>query len=295
MKSMKQRRPFALLTLLLFALLLCAPMPSKVHAAGDKISLEELTAKHLASVGTPEARNAVKSYVIQGTSTSVVRIGGSGTSQGRAVMASEGEMSLIGIIFGSGQEYNSERMAFDGKKFTLGQLQPGTRTNLGGFLLIHEVILREGLLGGILSTAWPLYHLDERQPKLKIVGTKNINGRQAYVVDYEPRKGSNLDIRLYFDAETFHHIRTEYEHDYPPPPVTTPGEGAHQKETRLKLLEDFSDFKTESGLTLPHTYKLHLAFDTPNRPLLQDWTLSLSQFLLGTKEIDPKQFDISGS
>jgi hypothetical protein len=56
-------------------------------------------------------------------------------------------------------------------------------------------------------------------------------------------------------------------------------------------MEEFSDFHKEHDLVLPHTYKIQLTFDTDNNPLLQDWVVTLSQFVFG-KTLDPKQFDL---
>ena len=259
----------------------------------QKMTAEEVIAKHLESIGSAEARAAVTSRVIQGSAIATVRIGGSGQSKGGAVMASQGNMSLLGIIFGL-QEYTNEKAAFNGRKVTLGELRPGIRTNFGGFLLNHEVVFREGLLGGTLSVGWPLLDLNARKPKLRYAGSKKINDRQTYVLTYEPKSGSNLEIKLYFDAVTFRHVRTEYQQDFPPPAVTRPQDAARQKETHLKLMEDFSDFKLENGLTLPHTYKLQLTFDTANNPLLQDWVLTLTQFAVN-KVINEKQFDLTAN
>lgn len=282
------RRIFAVVAAL-FASLTVAT--SARTSPADKISVEEVIAKHLESIGTAEARAANKSRVIQGAVVATVRIGGRGQSQGGSVMASQGPMSLVGMIFGP-QEYSNEKAAYDGKRLTLGELSPGSRTNLGGFLLTHDLIFREGLMGGTLSTAWPLLNLSNKDPKLKYGGSKKIDGRNVHMIRYEPRSGGNLQIRLYFDAENFRHVRTEYQQDIAPPPVSDPALAARQKESHLKLSEDFSDFKEEGGLMLPHTYKLQLTFDTSNNPLVQDWVLTLRQFLFN-KEIDAKQFDMT--
>jgi hypothetical protein len=259
-------------------------------STADEMTVEEVVARHLESIGTSEARAANKSRVMQGSVLATVRIGGKGHSQGGSVMASQGSMSLIGMIFGP-QEYSNEKAAYDGKRLTLGELNPGNRTNLGGFLLTHDIVFKEGLIGGTLSTAWPLLDLNSRRAKLKYGGRKKMDGRQTHMIRYETRNG-NLQIRLYFDAENFRHVRTEYQQDIAPPPVSDPALAARQKETHLKLTEDFSEFKVEGGLMLPHVYKLQLTFDTSNNPLLQDWVLTLNQFLFN-KEIDPKQFDLT--
>ena len=266
---------------------------SGASSAPQKITVEEIVAKHLESIGPAETRAKIKSRIIQGSVVATVRIGGSGTSKGGAVMSSQGNMSLLGIIFGL-QQYTNEKAAFNGRKLSLGELRPGVRTNLGGFFLNHEVIFKEGLFGGTLSSAWPFLDLASRNPKLRYAGTRKIDDRQTHVLKYEPKGGSNLEIKMYFDAENFRHVRTEYQQDFPPPPVANPAAAARQKETRLKFVEDFSDFKVEKGLTLPHTYKLQLTFDTPNNPLLQDWVLTLTQFNFNVP-MDDKQFDLTGS
>jgi len=67
----------------------------------QKLTAEEVIAKHLESLGSAEARASVKSRVMQGTVLATVRIGGAGELKGGAVMASQGPMSLIGLIFGT--------------------------------------------------------------------------------------------------------------------------------------------------------------------------------------------------
>jgi len=252
---------------------------------------DEIIASHLESIGTAEARSAFKSVVAQGTVTVNVRIGGSGKGTGGAVVASQGPMSLMGFIFGP-QEYANEKMAFNGQKLTLGEARPGVRTRFGDFLMTHDVLFREGLLGGTLSTAWPFYNANEPKGKLRYQGTKNVNDRKAYILGYEPRSGSNLEIKLYFDAETFQHLRTEYQQEFVAPSVSRPEKAARQKGTRLKLTEEFSDFRREANLVLPHNYKIQLTIDSESDPLLQDWVVTLSKFLFN-KSLDAKQFDLA--
>jgi hypothetical protein len=257
----------------------------------QKLKPEEVVARHLESLGSPDARAAVKSRVAQGAVITSIRIGGSGQSRGGAVLASQREMSLIGLIFGP-QDFANEKMAYDGKKLTVGEARPGVRTRFGLFLLSHDILFKEGLIGGTLSSAWPLFNLADRMPKLHYSGTKKIDSRQTHVLDYEPRSGGNLAIKMYFDAETFQHVRTEYEQVISAPSVSRPEDAARQKETRVRLTEDFSDYRKEGGINLPHTYRLQLTIDAPNNPVVQDWVVSLNQFLFN-KDLDAKQFDVN--
>jgi len=43
---------------------------------------------------------------------------------------------------------------------------------------VENVPLREGLLGGVLSAAWPLLRLAQQNPKLEYRGLKKMEGRQ---------------------------------------------------------------------------------------------------------------------
>jgi len=257
----------------------------------QKLKPEDVVARHLESIGTTEARAGISSRVAQGSADVTKRIGGSGHAVGGAVMASQGRMSLIGIIFAP-QDYSNEKVAFDGTKLTLGELTPGNRTRLGIFFKEHDIMFKEGLIGGTLSAAWPLLDLSVKNPKLKYVGVKKISGRSLHVLEYEPRSGGNLDIRLYFDSETFQHVRSEYDQSFTAPTVTNPDKAARQKETHLKFIEEFSNFKVESGLNLPHSYKMQLTIDSEGNPLLQDWLINLSQFVFN-KNLDAKQFDVN--
>lgn len=288
-------KSIALQKITLFSALLLVVITSHsitcVAQETKKLTADEVIASHLESIGTAEARSAFKSVVAQGTVTGNIRIGGSGQGKGGAVMASQGPMSLIGFIFGA-QDNLNEKMAYNGQKLTLGELRPGIRTRFGGFLLTHDILFREGLLGGTLSTAWPFLDINDRKPKVRFLGTKKLKDQKVYVLGYEPRSGGNLDIKLYFDAQTFQHVRTEYEQEFMAGSVSRPEDAARQRSTRLRLTEDFSDFRPENNLTLPHTYKVQLTFETDNNPLLQDWAVTLSQFVFG-KTLDPKQFDLT--
>jgi hypothetical protein len=279
--------------LILFTGLLLAVVssgPTCLAQETKKLTPDEVIASHLDSIASAEARSAFKSLVAQGTVEVTIRVGGGGKGKGGAVMASQGPMSLIGFIFG--QDASNEKLAFNGQKLTLGVLRPGLRSPFSDFVLKNDVLFRKGLLGGTLSTAWPFLNANERKGKLRSLGTKNLKDRKAYVLGYEPRNSGNLDIKLYFDAETFQHLRTDYQQEFVAPTVTNPDKAARQKGTRFKITEEFSDFRREVSVTLPHTYKVQFTIETENHPLLQDWVVTLNQFVLN-KTLDAKQFDLT--
>lgn len=273
----------------ILALVAIASASFMSSSRAEGVTVQELVTKHLASIGTPAARAAIKSHVIRGTAVATFRVGGKGQAEGSAVLASQSTMNLIGISF-SVPSYPRENVAFDGKTLTVGDLSPGVRSTLGKFFMVHEMPFREGLIGGTLSSAWPLLDLDSRKPSLKYDGLKKIDGRQVHVVRYEPKSDSALKTKLYFEAETFRHVRTEYEYRQVQGMVDQPGVTQQQGDSITKLVEEFSDFKPEGDLTLPHSYKLQLSIEALNRRVLQDWTFTLVDFSFD-KNLDKSQFD----
>jgi hypothetical protein len=205
-------------------------------------------------------------------------------------MASEGAKSLIGLAF-SFPKYPHERLGYDGKTLTAGFIKPGQRSILGNFLLTHTVPFREGLMGGTLSAAWPLANLTARNAKLEYAGLKKIDNQQAHVLRYSPKGGSDFQIKLFFDGETFLHIRSEYERVVSAQMGSNPDSSAGQRESRYRMSETFSEFKEESGLKLPHAYKIQVSLDGPNGTREYEWTLNLQEFRFNQK-IDPESFNV---
>lgn len=270
------------------ALALFGMITSVFPAKDPKLTPAELVAKHLESIGPPEARAHAGGMQIKGTSLLSVRQGGRGQIAGQTLMASEGIKNMIDMTFSS-SEYPQELLKFDGKEFTASQFRPGMRTSLAQFFITHDVLFKEGLFGGILSASWPLLNLSDKNPKLEYAGLKKVGGKQLHALKYTPRKGSDLKITLFFDAETFQHIRTEYERTIYPtdqqriPPTGQVSAPSTQRSSnaRINAFEEFSEFRPESGLNLPHTYRFELSIQSEVRPALIDWTFNLTDFSFG--------------
>jgi hypothetical protein len=138
-----------------------------------------------------------------------------------------------------------------------------------------------------LSEAWPLLKLEGRNPKLENAGMKQIGGKDLLALKYTPRKGSDLKITLFFEPDTFRHVRTAYSQTiYPSDQSRIPvlagrlPQDMNQRASNAQIsaVEEFSDFKEEQGLRLPHTYKFQLSIQSDIRPALIDWTIDLSDF-----------------
>ena len=285
------RRKRIYLTSVFVIALIGIPLSHASAPAADKITPEELVARHLESIGTEKVRAAVKTRIISGNSLVIFRTPPPGQAGGRAVLASEGVKSLIGMSFPS-PVYPREQLGYNGNNFMAAFVTPGVRSVLGNFLMTHSLVFKQGLMGGTLSSAWPLLNLTARSPQLEYAGTRKIDKRVLHELKYLPRGGSDLQIRLFFDQETFQHVRTEYERVIVASIGNRSAIDAKQTETRYKMSEEFSDFKNEGGLNLPHTYKIKLAVDAQGGTFLADWVINLTQFTFNDA-IDPNSFDIS--
>ena len=273
-------------TFLSLSLLICVVVFTIQARPDTKLTPAELIAKHLESIGSAEARARVRGTRIKGNATVTVKLCGEGQVDGQVVLASQGPVNLIDMKFDTA-DYPFEMLRFDGKNFEASQFKPGSRTCLAQFFVANDVIFKEGLAGGTLSEAWSLLNVQERNPKLEYGGLKKIGGKEFHVLKYGPRKGSDLKIVLFFEPDTFRHVRTEYTRviyateqrripsgngDLMPP------SNPKAQSARFEAYEEFSDFKEEAGLNLPHTYKFHLSIQSEIKPALVDWAFNLTDF-----------------
>src|SRR5882762_1104627 len=280
-KHLRQRWPLALA---LLGVLLAAP-PSSV---AEKLKAEEIVAKHLESIGPAKARSSPR--IIAGTAQVIFRTPPPGQAIGKAVLASDGLKYLLGMSFPS-PIYPREELGFNGNSFVAAFVTPGTRSVLGNFLMTHDLIFKQGLMAGALSTSWPLLDLAGRNAQLEYVGVRKLDDQTLHELRYLPRGGSDLKIKLLFEQETFRHVQTEYERVIPAPTGTRGYGNVQERETRYHMIEEFSLFKKEGDLTLPHVFKIKLSVDTQNGTFLAEWVIKLTQFEFNQK-IDPNSFNI---
>jgi len=246
-------------------------VPVKASRVQEKVSLEQLVTRHLASIGTPEARSAVKSRTASGKATLRVRLGGAGNLDGDGMMASMGEKLRFAMRF-TANDYVGEDMAFDGNRATTGMQPQGKRSLLSEFLNSQSGLLKEGLIGGTISTAWPLLRIDKLQPKLEYKGLKKIDGQDLHEVAYRPKsRGGEIKISLYFEPQLFRHVRSKYMYEVGAGVATREASNANP-EIYYSLTEDFGDFRTVDGLTIPGKYKLVYSGEGRSASSMQEFT-----------------------
>jgi maltooligosyltrehalose synthase len=245
----------------------------------QKMTVQELVSKHLESIGTKEKLDAVKERMAIGISEFESKFPSKKTN-GKAVIASRGDDYMFLVSLNS-QEYPFERIGYFQNRVNLPWVTAGTRSPLGTFVAEHEKMLTTGVFTGTLSGAWALQDENLNGAKTKLAGKKKVDDREAYVLEFWPKgmDSAEFTIRMFFDTETFRHLRTEYRHVINPSQDTF-GRLGRQAGVRQGLTETFSDFKTVDGLTLPYKYDAHYTTESNSGTYEFFWRLALQQHLL---------------
>jgi len=257
---------------------------------GQKLKPEEIIAKHRLSIGSAERLSSVKSLIAVGEVRVDYITQKNQPAAGRIVIASEGNKIFFGMQLNA-TDYPQEKIIFDGSKTDVAAVRAGSRSIFGNFMQSNNAIVSQGLISGTLATSWALLDAAQRGAKISSGGTKKIEGKEVYVLNFNPKGTSDLDITLYFDQQTFQHVRTEYKRTSSASMGRTPEESSRMQETRLKVTEDFSDFKEVQGINVPSKYRIHYSISGQNGTTEIAWTANLSEFA-ANQPLDPGTFAI---
>ncbi|MBA2378283.1 MAG: hypothetical protein H0V76_01755 [Blastocatellia bacterium] len=251
-------------------------------AFGQSLSVEEIVERHLNAIGGHELRASRTNQLAIGTNSFESKLPARRT-EGRSVIASDAGNHMFASTFNS-QEYPSEKIGHFGGKVDMPWVTAGTRSPLGAFIKDHEKILTDGLLTGTMSMQWTIANLEKTKGRVRASGTKTVNGRRAYIIDYYPRGVSSdeFSIKLFFDVESFHHLRTEYFRMIPAKPQPFGALGV-QGGVKMGLNESFSNFRMAGGMILPHSYKLDYITDSNSGTAEYHWTIDITQYMFNQK------------
>ena len=261
-----------------------------LSANGQKLQPEEIIAKHLSSIGTPEKLASVKSLIAVGEVRVEYLTKKNSPANGRIVLASEGNKVFFGMQLNA-NDYSQEKIVFDGSKTDVTLVPAAARSLLGNFVQANNSIFSQGLMTGTLKTSWALLNFADRGAKISSSGTKKIDGKEVYALSYSPKGNSDVDVTLFFDQQTFQHVRTEYKRTSSASMGRTPEQSSQMQESRLKVTEEFSDYKEYQGMNLPTKYRIHYSISGQNGTTEIAWTASLSEFAIN-QPLDPATFVI---
>jgi hypothetical protein len=267
-------------------------VPVSIRADGSSLRAEDVVARHLDAIGPAAVRVAVKSRAVQGTAVYRILVGGSGSVEGKSGLVSEGRKLRFMMQF-QRNDYRGEQFVFnDGKVQIAFANADQTRSPFAEFVRTQEAILREGLFGGVLSINWALLDVPGREPSLTYEGLKKIEGQELHQLRYQPRKSSDLEIRLYFDPETFRHVRTVYTLSIGSNVGQDITLSAKQRPERIRLEERFSNFKDVDGARLPEHWNIQFTRELPSgSTTVSEWDLTAAQ-ISNNIGLDPRNFEV---
>jgi hypothetical protein len=259
---------------------ICMWLAGLSGAVAADTKAEDIVAQHLDSIGTAQARAAVTSLAVQGTLRFKIITGGSGESAGSWQRLSEGRKSKFVMKFGDSKWWG-EQFVFDGNKASFASANASHRWSaLGGFVAGQENIVKDGLLGGVLGTAWALESIDEHHIKLENLGRKKVDSRELDAIEYLSKSNGNMVVKLYFEPETHRHVMTTYTIEMAANIAHTDIQNARQETIHYALEERFSDFQTDNGLTLPRQYDLRFSQQLQNgNTIVYDWAMTADKVL----------------
>jgi len=290
---------------LIVAMLCFAFQSDALYGQNKELTAAQLVAKHLSALGKSEALAKAKTRGVFGdAAVQFIQGGGGSLLDGQFALGSEGQNLGMQMKF-SDVKYPGEYFAYNGKDTTVGYISPGQKSPIADFIFRYNGMMKEGLLGGTLSVAWPLLHLEGRQVELECKQDK-IDDHSYYVLEYGARKslGGDLKVKLFFDPETFRHVRTEYrvriKNDSSALPSvsssatvsSTSGLGtsdtnrrrpddlqpkstihSDQADSIYLMVEKFSNFAAVDGVVLPKDYSIEYSAQGSGNAFIARWAV----------------------
>ncbi|MEJ2108618.1 MAG: hypothetical protein P8Z37_01655 [Acidobacteriota bacterium] len=242
---------------------------------------EKLIAEHIKSIGSPTTLSSVKTRAFIGYTDVEFVQGIFGSIKGSvSSFVSDGEKLQIAMKYGD-LNYPGEYIAYNGKDVSVGHISPGQRSPLGDFLFRFNGIMKMGFVGGTLSLAWPLLNADEIGTKLKYKKVR-IEGRELHRLEWPIQLLGNVRIKMYFEPETFFHVRTDYvvriKND-----VSTGSSDimsfSLMPESIYTMIERFDNFRKVSGMTLPHRYSIEYSIEGQGQSFIGHWTVDAEKWI----------------
>jgi hypothetical protein len=245
----------------------------------DKVSPEEVIAKSIEAFGPADVRSPATRRELDCRVAWRMIVGGAGALEGSGIVQTRGEKFHYHADFNN-SVYPSEDIVYRGEgRPVIGQVTPGHRSVLGDFIFTNPVLLRNGLLGGVYNSAWPLFHFEKSGAKLTFRGTKKLDNKKVNEFEYQGPNQGDTKIYLYFDTETNQHVMTEY-HALQPASLSGISQ-ANGRDTVTVLQERFSEFRQVFGMNIPLVWTIRY---TQQEGAVQQWQMTLQKQKLDVPE-----------
>ncbi|HSW40757.1 MAG TPA: hypothetical protein VLL97_14840 [Acidobacteriota bacterium] len=278
-----------------------------LRAQDNAAVINEVIQKHLQSFGKAEDVGKIKSRGVVGAAGVTFILGATGNlTDGSFMTVSEGGSIGMMLEF-KDVNYPGEYFAYNGKDVTVSTIKPGQRSPLGDFMFRHPGIIREGLFGGVISVAWPLLKDESERPSF-IYSKGSVGDRPAHILEYSPENRlRGMTVKLFFDGETYRHIRTEYEvrqyddltaksgitagaEDWnraaPVDGKVSPREpaasirGQHAQPVSVyRLVETFGEYANVGGIMMPQLYMIDYSLEGSGTAFIARWLVAARNWI----------------
>jgi hypothetical protein len=240
------------------ALIAVASMTLPMQAAQKKMTPEELVRLHLQALTAGAMPPPGQGRDVKGTVSATTPARAAGVLPGTFRLTSGGSGSRLMLRFDT-DKYEGETFTLEGGKVDIANAEPrtGSRSAVGNFLARNQVIVAEGLLGGVLSSRWPLMDVAGRRAKLTYDGLKTLSGRELHRLRYRAKDNQgNLEVELYFDPATYRHVASVYSSSQAQGLGGTIETSSQQADQYYRIEERFGRFEQVGTLTLPRSWSM---------------------------------------
>ena len=260
-------------------LLLLSAVTTSTTASDDKQSLAaaEIINKHLAAVGGKQALARFKSRIAIGT---VTKEKDSGIQM--AIMSESPNRVSAVYVF---EKYDWQ-LTYDGNKSIIRPLFPRALSRIQDK---YEEVLASGLMFNSISLYNVLTDSETSGAKFEAKGTKKIGDRLTYIVEMKRPKAA---ARLYFDAETFMWLRTEYgraSFSKPMGQFTNEVVPHGEDEITIDFYFETSDFREVDGVKLPFKFEQVITYPYIHQKMAGSISGTITEYRHNVA-IDPKMF-----
>ena len=278
----------------LLAAVICLSCSLTPVAGAEKIKAEELLARHRASIATEDVLAAYQTAGMQGTGQFRMLRGGTGNLEGRVAMISDPLKSRFSLDLGH-LVYSGEQFISDGKKVEIQYIRNETqsRSDLGMFFYRYPQLIKNGIWGGSLTRTWALLNHDAKDLRLRYQGVTDRDGKQMHEASIDCRGCGEIEVRLFFEADTFRHVLTTYSLVTPSAPTENRSLNKPMKDApfvRYTMEEQFSNFHAQAGVTQPTEWLVRYTRDQANHPVMLELE-SRFEIQIINNRFDPALFE----
>ena len=250
---------FRLIALPIIFLALIASTGAQTSGDPPQLTATEIINRHLTAVGGREALARIRSRVAIGT------VRRENETAARMAIASEAPNRVSAMYL---FEQFTVQQTYDG---TNPIFRPNLTRAARETSAVQDKFL-EAVASGLMFNSISLYNLLVMPPPSGVTfearGTRRIDGRRAYIV--EVNRPRLPDIRLFFDAENFMWVRTEFGRvrmERPQGTFTNDVVSRAEDTTEFNFYFATSDFREVDGVRLPFRFEQSMTY-----PILRERT-----------------------